>query len=269
MDDKKGVISAAIAGQFDQQVEFLQQMVRARSANPFTPDTSSPDVPVAAEVASVIGKELRSLGFTAELIGVSPGRPNVVCRLPGAGKAVKTLILTTLMDTVEPSGYTRDPWGAQIEAGRLYGVGAADAKAQIAAFVYAVYALRKAGISLAGRITLAFVVDEEPGACSPYGTRYLLEQGVLDGDAAIIGEPGNRMIALGHRGIYRFRIQITGESTHTGRKAWEQGVQGRNAILDMASLALALSEYPLPESRSESFPNRKSVLTFPTFIRGG
>ena len=178
-------------------------------------------------------------------------------------------MLTTHMDTVEASNYTRDPWGAEIEAGRLYGVGAADAKAQIAAFVYAVYALRKAGISLAGRITLAFVVDEEPGACSPYGTRYLLEQGVLDGDAAIIGEPGNRMIALGHRGIYRFRIQITGESTHTGRKAWEQGVQGRNAILDMASLALALSEYPLPESRSESFPNRKSVLTFPTFIRGG
>ena len=58
----------------------------------------------------------------------------------------------------------------------------------------------------------AFVVDEEPGACSPYGTRYLLEQGLLVGDAAIIGEPGNQKIAIGHRGIYRFRVQITGEA---------------------------------------------------------
>src|SRR5215469_3144526 len=250
MDDKKGVISAAIAGQFDQQVEFLQQMVRARSANPFTPDTSSPDVPVAAEVASVIGKELRSLGFTAELLGVSPGRPNVICRLPGAGKAVKTLILTTHMDTVEPSGYTRDPWGAQIEAGRLYGVGAADAKAQIAAFIYAVHALHTVGVTLAGDLTLAFVVDEETGACSPYGTQYLLENGLLGGNAAIVGEPGDDKIAIGHRGLYRFCLRVQGEAIHTGMKEWEQGTQGRNAILDMARLAVALSKYSLPGTPS-------------------
>jgi acetylornithine deacetylase/succinyl-diaminopimelate desuccinylase-like protein len=61
----------------------------------------------------------------------------------------------------------------------LYGVGAADAKAQIAAFIYATHALRKAGIHLTGGVTLAFVVDEEPGACSPYGSQYLLEQGLV------------------------------------------------------------------------------------------
>jgi acetylornithine deacetylase/succinyl-diaminopimelate desuccinylase-like protein len=55
------------------------------------------------------------------------------------------------------------PGGAEIEEGRLYGVGAADAKAQIAAFVYATRTLREAGITLAGNVTLAFVVDEEPG----------------------------------------------------------------------------------------------------------
>jgi len=118
-------------------------------------------------------------------------------------------------------------------------------------------------------VTLAFVVDEEPGACSPYGTRYLLEQGLLAGDAAIIGEPGNQKIALGHRGIYRFRVQIDGEATHTGVKAWEQRRRGRNAILDMARLALALAERALPDMSSAAFPNRTSVLTFPTLIQGG
>ena len=91
----------------------------------------------------------------------------------------------------------------------------------------------------------------------------------MDGDAAIIGEPGNCMIAIGHRGIYRFRIQIKGEATHTGVRSWEQGRRGRNAILDMARIALALSDYSLPDTRSEAFPNRKSVLTFPILIRGG
>jgi succinyl-diaminopimelate desuccinylase len=267
--EKQQAISTAIAGTFGDQIEFLQRLVRARSANPFLPQSSPPDAPVEEEVAAVIQQELHRLGLQAELRGVSSQRPNVLCPLLGSGKTKKTLILTTHMDTVEPGDYTRDPWGAQMEQGRLYGVGAADAKAQIAAFVYAVYALRKAGIILAGGLALAFVVDEEPGACSPYGTRYLLEQGLLQGDAAIIGEPGNRIIAIGHRGIYRFRLQIKGEATHTGIKAWEHGRRGRNAILDMARLALAHGERSLPEMPSEAFPNRKSILTFPTLIRGG
>ncbi len=267
--EKQASVAIAIQSMFGQQVEFLQRLVRARSPNPFLPESSPPDAPVEEEVAAVIQQELHRLGFQAELRGVSSQRPNVLCSIPGSGKTEKTLILTTHMDTVEPSGYTRDPWGAEIEDGRLYGVGAADAKAQIASFIYAAYALRKAGITLSSGLILAFVVDEEPGACSPYGTRYLLEQGMLQGDAALVGEPGNHLIAIGHRGIYRFRLQIKGEATHTGVKAWEQRRRGRNAILDMARVALALAERSLPDMSSAAFPNRKSVLTFPTLIRGG
>ena len=113
------------------------------------------------------------------------------------------------------------------------------------------------------------MVDEESGACSPYGTQYLLEQGLLPGDAAIIGEPGNRKVAIGHRGLYRFHLRIYGKAAHTGQGDSLQGSAGRNAILDMARLAQALFEYPLPETYSEAFPNRKSVLTFPTLIQGG
>ena len=267
--EKETAITTAIQSTFGQQVQFLQKLVHARSCNPFLPESSPPDVSVEEEVAVVIREELDKLTFNAELIGVSSRRPNVLCHIPGSGQSKKTLILTTHMDTVEPSNYTRDPWGAQIEEGKLYGVGAADAKAQIAAFVYAVHALHEAGITLAGSVALAFVVDEEPGACSPYGTQYLLEQGLLQGDAAIIGEPGNHKIAIGHRGIYRFRLQIQGEATHTGVKAWEQKRRGRNAILDMARLSLALAERALPDTPSAAFPNRTSVLTFPTLIQGG
>ena len=268
--DKQEVVARVIADYFDRQVDFLQQLIRAKSPNPLTPDTSLPDNPVEEAVAAVVYQELQRLGFLAALYGVSPRRQNVLCTIPGWDPNGKTLILTTHMDTVAPSdGYTRDPWGAQIEDGRLYGLGAADAKAQIAIFIYAVYALQCAGVKFAGNVTFAFVVDEEPGACSPYGTHYLLDQGVLHGDAVIIGEPGNDKVAIAHRGLYRFRLQIQGEATHVGLKAWEKGIQGHNAILDMARVALALSTVTLPEVHSVAFPHRKSVLTFPTLIRGG
>lgn len=268
--EKHEVVARAIADFFDQEVDFLQRLIRARSPNPFTPDTSLPDNPVEESVAAVVHQELRHLGFQAALHGVSPRRPNVLSSIPGWDSNGKTLILTTHMDMVAPSnGYTRDPWGAQIEGGRLYGLGAADTKAQIAIFIYTAYALRCADIKLAGRVTLAFVVDEEPGASSLYGTCYLLDQGLLHGDAVIIGEPGNDKVAIAHRGLYRFRLQIQGEATHVGLKAWEQGTRGHNAILDMARVALVLSSVTLPDVHSVAFPRRKSVLTFPTLIRGG
>lgn len=268
--EKPEAVAGAIAEFFDQQVDFLQRLIRARSPNPFAPDTSLFDNPVEEAVAAVVHQELQRLGFQTALHGVSPRRPNVLSTLPGWVSSGKTLILTTHMDTVAPSdGYTRDPWDAQIENGRLYGLGAADAKAQIAIFVYATHALRCAGIKLPGNLTLAFVVDEEPGACSPFGTHYLLDQQLLHGDAVIVGEPGNDKIAIAHRGLYRFRLQTHGEATHVGLKDWEQGTRGHNAILDMARVAVALSSCALPEVHSVVFPNRKSVFTFPTIIRGG
>src|SRR6266516_7462369 len=268
--EQREALRAAITEAFDQQVDFLQRLVRTMSVNPFTPDESSSYLPVERAVAVVIQQELRQLGLPAELHGVSPERPNVLASLSGKGRSGKTLILTTHMDTVRPSnGYTRDPWEAHIENGRLYGLGAADAKAQIAIFIYAARALLQAGLPLAGKLTLAFVVDEEPGACSPFGTRYLLEHGLLHGDAAIIGEPGDDKIAVAHRGLYRFRLRTQGEATHVGLKAWEQGRKGRNAILEMARVVLALSACSLPAVQSAAFPQRKSVLTFPTLMEGG
>lgn len=263
-------VIALIDEQFDNEVDFLRRLVQSRSTNHLTPELSTPDVPVEQQVAFVVHEQLQQLGFPASLQGVSTQRPNVMCSIPGVDPGGKSLILTTHMDTVEPSkGYTRDPFGAEIEDGRLYGVGVADAKAQIAAFVYATHALRRAGIKLKGNLSLAFVVDEESGACSAFGTRYLLEQGLLKGDAAIVGEPGNRKIATGHRGVYRFRLRTSGEGVHTGLKEWEEGTRGHNAAIDMARLSLSLSECSLPYTPSPSFPGRRPVLTFPTLIHGG
>jgi acetylornithine deacetylase/succinyl-diaminopimelate desuccinylase-like protein len=155
------ILSHVIDEQFDSEVMFLQQLVRARSTNRYTAEESPADVPVEAEVAATICKQMRSFGWQPTLHGVSVQRLNVLYVRRGKAES-KTLILNTHMDTAPTSDmYTRDPWGAQIENGRLYGIGAADAKAQIAAFIYAVHALDLAGLEFAGTLKLAFVVDEE------------------------------------------------------------------------------------------------------------
>ncbi|RPI96923.1 MAG: M20 family peptidase [Chloroflexi bacterium] len=252
----------------DEQIAFLQALVRTRSANPFIPDTSDPDEPIERAVATMIDRQLRAIGMEPEFKGVSMERPNVVAVLRGTGRK-RALILNGHMDTVMPSPlWTLDPFGGTIRDGRLYGLGALDMKASLSVFVYVAKALLEAEIALAGDLILTFVVDEEPGGCSRFGTSYLLENGVT-GTAVIIAEPESTNVTIGHRGGYRFRLITRGEATHTGLEAWERGEKGKNAITDMARAITALQGLALPFDRTPAFPGRKPVLTFPTLIQGG
>jgi acetylornithine deacetylase/succinyl-diaminopimelate desuccinylase-like protein len=123
-------------------------------------------------------------------------------------------------------------------------------------------------VKLDGRLILEFVVDEESGADSPYGTQLLLQKGIT-ARVALIGEPGTAKVAIGHRGGYRFRLTTIGEAVHTGTNAWEKKTKGRNAILDMAKVACALQKIELPYKPARAFPGRIPVFTFPTKIAGG
>ncbi|NDJ75758.1 MAG: M20 family metallopeptidase [Chloroflexi bacterium] len=261
-------LDRAIQGYREDQIAFVQSLIRARSANPFTPENSDPAEPIEREVAHLIRDRLFALGLDVELLGVSAARPNVIATLRGAGHG-PTLILNGHMDTVRPSPlWERDPFGADIEGNRLYGLGALDMKASLGAMIFAVQALLETGVKLAGGVVLTFVVDEEPGACSAFGTQYLLAHG-LRGDAAIIGEPSNYTVTTGHRGGYRFKLTVRGEATHTGLLAWERGDQGENAIVHMGAAIQALGGLEIPFEQTPAFPERRPVFTFPTMIMGG
>jgi acetylornithine deacetylase/succinyl-diaminopimelate desuccinylase family protein len=250
----------------EEQIDFLRKLIQTKSANPFTPDKSVPETPVERAIAEIIHEKLIDMNITSKLIGVSPFRPNVLAEINGGEK---TLILNGHMDTVLPGdNWTQDPYGASISGNRLYGLGAVDMKASLSVFIYAAKAITDIGLKLDGKLVLTFVVDEEPGACSNYGTKYLIKNG-LHGDAAIVGEPGNRNIAIGHRGGYRFKITVLGEAVHSGFKSWEDGTKGHNAIIDMAKVIDALIGFEIRSNKTEAFQNRKSVFTFPTVIEGG
>ena len=124
-------------------------------------------------------------------------------------------------------GWTRDPWDAALEHGKVFGRGANDAKSAVAAMAVAAASLDRD--ALAGRLVLALVCDEETGGEG-------LEACVGDlpaFDAAVVGEPTGLDVCPGQRGLLRAQVVVTGRACHASRP-WE----GVNAI-DLAARDIA------------------------------
>ena len=115
-------------------------------------------------------------------------------------------------------------------------------KSSLSAMVFAMKILSQ--VELDGNLIFTAVVDEEPGACSELGTKYLLKQG-LRGDACIVGEPGTKKICIGCKGGYRLKLITRGESVSTGSGRWERKEKGINAITKMAKILLELEKIKL------------------------
>jgi succinyl-diaminopimelate desuccinylase len=113
-------------------------------------------------------------------------------------------------------GWTMDPFAGTIRDGRIYGRGACDMKAGIAAAVFAMDAIARAGIGLPGAVEISGTVDEESGGFA--GVAYLARVGRLAAartDFVIIPEPLNvDRICVGHRGVYWFELTARGRIAH-------------------------------------------------------
>jgi succinyl-diaminopimelate desuccinylase len=229
-------------------LRFLQGLVHIPTENP--PGRSY------VECAHYLGDHLAELGYIVayptvpaeELSILAPHgeglpRVNVVATLPG-GPARPVLHFNGHYDVVPAGdGWSTDPFGGEVRAGRIYGRGVSDMKGGIAAQVYAVEALRRAGFRLRGTIEHSFVADEETTGNRNGGMGFLVEQGYLSRDRVdyvVITEPlevGN--ICLGHRGAIQGAFETIGRAAHGAMP--ERGV---NAIEKMA-LALATIEREL------------------------
>lgn len=261
-------IARAVKASFEEETAFLSSLVKSKSPNPHTPQDSPLHQSVEGEIPTLIFEKLKSIGLSPRYLGASKERPNVVCEW-GEKRGRMGLMLNGHMDTIPPEG--RDmisPYSGVVRNGRIYGLGSLDMKASLAAYVYAVKALKTVGVKLKGKLTLAFVVDEESGACSPYGTQYLLDSGCVP-KACFIGEHGSQYVRTAQRGGYRFKIVTRGEAVHTGVSAWERGESGHNAVIDMAKIVTALQGLEIPFKQSKMFEERIPMFTFPTKMSGG
>jgi acetylornithine deacetylase/succinyl-diaminopimelate desuccinylase family protein len=163
-------------------------------------------------------------------------RPRVVARL--GDDARPRLAWNGHLDVVpagDAAGWRHPPFAAELVDGRIVGRGAADMKGAIASAIAAVAAVRRAGLELHGALDLHLAADEE--LAGVHGTRVLLESGLLDQEACIVGEPTELRLGLAERGGAWVTAVAHGSAAHGSTPHL-----GVNAITSMARLLLRLPE---------------------------
>jgi succinyl-diaminopimelate desuccinylase len=198
----------------DEMVAFAQALIRLPTVNP--PGDRY------AECAEFVATRLGQLGYEVELLPARDlpehtedcPRINVVGALGGGGPV---LHFNGHYDVVPAgSGWTVDPFGGELRDGRIFGRGACDQKAGIAASMYAVEAIRRAGLSLAGTVEQSITPDEESGGFA--GVAWLCDTGRIARDRqryVVITEPLNpERVCIGHRGVYWFELTTIGRVGH-------------------------------------------------------
>ena len=159
-------------------------------------------------IADFIEGWARDAGLHAERLEETPGRPSVLVRAQGRGGG-RTLLLCGHIDTVNVDGMT-DPHSPRLEGDRLYGRGAYDMKAGVAA---ALVAAREAiRLDLAGDVVVAAVADEEHASL---GVQEALRH--IHADAAVVTEPTELELAVAHKGFVWSEIEVAGRSAHGSR----------------------------------------------------
>ncbi|GAA2066686.1 M20/M25/M40 family metallo-hydrolase [Polymorphospora rubra] len=207
-------------------VALLRELVAVDSANPSL-------VPGAAgerAIAGYVERWARDNGLSARIVAPDPARPSVVVR-GGGGGGGRTLLLCGHLDTVG-HGTMTDPLTPRVAGDRLYARGAYDMKAGLAAALIACRQAARDG--LAGEVVVAAVADEEHAS---RGVRDVLAAGGLDVDAAIVTEPTELAVAVGHRGFVWSEIEVTGRAAHGSRPHL-----GVDAILKAGPVLVALAE---------------------------
>ena len=186
------------------------------------------------ELAEFLAEQLTAWNCDqVELVESRPNRPSVGARLKGIGGG-RSLVLNGHLDIYELSeDWTRDPFAAALEDGKVYGAGIADMKAGTAAAAAAVRRIASSDQRLRGDVIFQGVSCHFEGGV---GTRSLCAAGFV-GDAAVDCEPSSNTIGIAHRGAAYLKITTKGRQAHTTYKHL-----GVNAIETMEPILAGLRE---------------------------
>ena len=230
-------LDAWIDSHFDEEIRFLQELVRVPTDTP--PGNNTPHAERTAELLKAFGFEAERHAVPASAVkaaGLETITNLVVRRQYGAGRTVG---MNAHGDVVPPGeGWSHDPYGGEVVGGKLYGRAAAVSKCDFATFTFATRALESLKAPLKGGVDLYFTYDEEFGG--ELGPGWLLSQGLIKPDL-LIAAGFSYQVVTGHNGCLQMEVTVHGKMGHaavpdTGVDALQAATRILNALYHQNTL---------------------------------
>ena len=222
------VIQEKIIRSADAAQEFLGALVRVPSDNPA--GDCAPHAEHTAQLLEALGFEVERHVVPAETVrahGMISATNLIVRHRFGPGPVIA---LNAHGDVVPPgTGWSTDPYGAEIKDGWMYGRGVAVSKSDIATYAFALAALRDSGVALNGTVELHITYDEETGG--EIGPGWLLANKLSKPDLAIAAGFSYAVVNA-HNGCLHLEVTVTGKSAHAAMPSTgADALEATNAIL--------------------------------------
>ena len=225
------------------------------------------------DCAYMVGRLLEEWGFSVQFSEFEKDRTSVIARA-GGSDAKAPLCLTGHLDVV-PLGtrkWSKDPFAGEADGDRLYGRGASDMKAGVAAMLLAARSFAKKLDGTPG-IVLVLTAAEEGGCV---GSRHLAALPGLMGKAGalVVGEPTSNYPLVGHKGSIRFHASFAGVSAHGSMP--QLGVnaiyKAAKAIARLEKFQFGVPEHPvmgLPTMNVGTFEGGSGINLVPDLAKIG
>jgi acetylornithine deacetylase/succinyl-diaminopimelate desuccinylase-like protein len=225
-------LDAWIDAHFDEEVKFLQELVRVPTDTP--PGNNAPHAERTAELLAAMGLAAEKHAVPeaeVKAAGLQSITNLIVRRRFGDGG--QTIALNAHGDVVPPGeGWTHDPYGGEIVDGKIYGRATAVSKCDIANFTFAIRALEALGTPLKGGVELHVTYDEEYGG--EVGPDWLLKNGLTKPDL-MIAAGFSYQVVVAHNGCLQLEVTVHGDMAHaaipdSGTDALQGAVHILNAL---------------------------------------
>ncbi len=209
-------LDAWVDAHFDEQVKFLQQLVRVPTDTP--PGNNAPHAERTAELLQAFGfqaekhvvpaQEVQDAGLQS-ITNLIVRRPYGAGRKDGEGRIVA---LNAHGDVVPPGeGWTHDPYGGEVVDGKLYGRASAVSKCDFSTYTFAVRALESLNAPLKGGVELHFTYDEEFGG--ELGPGWLLKNKLTKPDL-LLAAAFSYQVVTAHNGCLQMEVTVHGKMGH-------------------------------------------------------
>lgn len=231
-DSNYNAIDTWVDAHFDEEVKFLQELVRVPTDTP--PGNNAPHAERTAELLAAMGLEAEKHAVPEAEVreaGLESITNLIVRRRYSEGG--KTIALNAHGDVVPPGeGWTHDPYGGEIVDGKIYGRATAVSKCDMASFTFALRALESLNAKLTGSVELHFTYDEEYGGV--VGPDWLLSKGLTKPDLMMAAGFSYQVI-VAHNGCLQLEVTVHGDMAHaaipdSGTDALQAAVHILNAL---------------------------------------